>query len=187
MKKAATIVTIFFLSGEAMAAPKPQLSEEYIPSTLTFEAPANEFQKWSKPLPCPSGIFSTVITVFNPAEHAQFQSGALMHLFGKDSDPGITFSFATKKHLLPLRIQVAEVGRTQKDVRSTHQLRDLFAPGDSITVEVSWVNSRSFSFNINGHEQYTITLAQPVTELYLMGVGSRSVFDKNIIQCNLVA
>jgi hypothetical protein len=183
MENIAAIATIFALS----AAPLPQPPNVEMQGNIKLEAPVDHLQRWTKSLPCPTGSFSTVITVLNPVEHGQYQSGALVLLFGSDDDPGIFFSFETEKRVLPLVVQVNTIGKTTKDILSHQQSGRNFAPGESVTLQVTWVRKRSFTFLVNGNETYKVALDQPVTDLHLQAVGSRTIFDKNVIRCNFVS
>jgi hypothetical protein len=155
----------------------------FIPRHLEFEAPADHYRLWQGRLPCPSGHLKTRMTVFDPAQHSGYQAGAIIHFWDDDKhENGVLFRLETVKHVLPLRAAVQEMGKSE--LRLAPQF---YKPGESIDLEISWSGNQSFQFSVNGRAQFTMKAPRPVAWFNLMGVGSRSVFDNNKLECDLIS
>ena len=161
----------------AFSAPAAEVN--FIPRRITFEAPADRYQDWRNPLPCSSGH----VTVFSPVEHANYESGAIIHLVSKDERNGIAARFETLDRVLPLRGQL----QTFEDHRPEKVTTTSFEPSHPVVLEVTWTNARNFSFSFDGREHFTKITDYPIFWFQLQGVGSRVMFDNNELECDLIA
>jgi hypothetical protein len=177
----ARVITITLAAQTASARPAPDQFD--MPRTITLEAPADHYQEWKHALPCPSGRFSTRITVFDPAQHANFQSGALIHFWDDDQhQTGTDFQYRTLKGALPLRVRVRRM-----ETEEIMLAPAIYAPGQSIDVEISWTGSQNFLFAIDGRTQFKMKTKRQIAWFNLVAVGSRSVFVNNKLECDLIA
>jgi hypothetical protein len=63
----------------------------------------------------------------------------------------------------------------------------IYAPGQSIDVEISWTGSQNFLFAIDGRTQFKMKTKRQIAWFNLVAVGSRSVFVNNKLECDLIA
>lgn len=106
-----------------------------------------------------------------------------MHFWDDDvHERGITFQYQTFNKTLPLR---ARIHRMESD--ETKLAPQTYVPGQSIDLKISWTGSKDFLFIVDGRTHFTMKTNSPIAWFKLLGVGSRSVFDNNRLECDLIA